>query len=886
MGIVFRATWRPRGAVPRTVAVKLLKAAALPSAHLLDLAARFEAEAATMATAQDGVNEYVAALYGMARGAPRDAWLGALGPYAASVLTPLLSGSGGGSGGGSGALPQELLGLVMRWEEGGTLASLLHSPERAWGGGTPARLLLCAQLASGLCCLHAAGVIHGDIKGENVLLSDRSAAPHPRFSDFGLAELIAAAAASTISSLQEEATVKRGTWPYMAPEMYRLRTAPAAKASRTTDVYALATLCWEVLSGMRPWEGFVEADRLVDLIGGGGLSLESPPLPLDTPAAVKALLAACLSADRTARPRAARMAEVLHQEAQRMGSGAFHVFLSHAWGEDGKHAPLTTEVYLRLLDAGLRVWLDTEEMGANPEESMKRGIGTSGCVVALLSERYGARPNCLRELTWAREQGKPVVGCLADAVPEWFPTAGGPLAALLDPATQLFADLRAAAAVDWAPAGGEVPAAQRELLTKVPAALPRAIKLVQEVLGEIRGTIASTGASATSVAQLGEALAALEPLPGSNAGGGQLVAVEAAVPATVPAPSGEGAGAAGGSGSAAVYPGWTGGQLTGRCVAQLKSGGSACGLAMVGGQLMSGGYGNDLLRVWDPRTGQNVATKSGRGGRIAALPGGRFVTTAGTALTAAVWDAATAARICELEGHTRDVQCLASVPGDLVATGSEDRTVRIWQAATGAQVATLKGHTAYVYALAMLPDGRLASGSSDKTVRLWDLSTLTCSAVLQHDNTVYALAALEGGSLASGCGDHKIYLWNPNSGARECLLEGHRHCVASLAALPQGLLASGSWDTTVRVWNVAARTCVAVLQGHTSWVQGLAALPDGRLASGTSADGDVIRVWELQVAEAAEQVGVATEALEPPCGEGAGTADEGGYDPYRENHFP
>ena len=868
MGLVFRATWRPRGSPPRAVAVKLLPR--LLSAHLQDLAARLEAEAATMAAAQDGLNEFVAALYGMARGAPTEAWLGALGHYAASVLTPLpgagSGGSGGGSGSGSGgsAPSQELLGLVLRWEEGGTLASLLHSPERAWGGGTPERLLLCAQLASGLCCLHAATVIHGDIKGDNVLLSDRSATPHPRISDFGLAELRAAAAASSISSLQEEAAAKRGTWPYMAPEMYRSRAAPAAKASRTTDVYALATLCWEVLSGARPWEGFVEADRLVDLRDGGGLSLESPPLPIDTPAAVKALLATCLSADRAARPRAARMAEVLHQEAQKMGSETFDVFLSHSWGEDDQHAPLTTEVYLRLLDAGLRVWLDTEEMGANPEESMKKGIAASGCVVALLSERYGTRPNCLKELAWAREQGKPVVGCLADATPGWFPSAGGALAALLDPATNFFPDLREVAGVEWAPASGEVPAAQRELLTKAPTALPKVLTLVREKLG---GGVAGAGevvpvpAHCSQGASSGAGAIATEKLAATENGSG----VEAAA-VPVPAPLGS-AGAAGEGGSAAVYPGWTGGQLKGHCVAQLKHGGRAYGLAVVGGQLLSGGT-NKHMCVWDLRTGQNVATIAGKGYSIAALPGGRFATAPGNASPAAVWDAATATRICELQGHTGNVRCVASVPGDLVATGSSDETVRIWRAATGVHVSTLKGHTDCVNALAMLPDGHLASGSYDNTVRLWDLFTRTCTAVLQHDSTVYALASLNGSCLASGCGDNKIYLWNPTSGAREALLEGHTRWVRSLAALLPGLLASGSEDKTVRVWNVAARTCVAVLRGHASWVWGLAALPDGRLASGGYGDDDEIRVWKLQAAVAAEFLGADSAA----GGEVAGVA--------------
>ena len=96
------------------------------------------------------------------------------------------------------------------------MAELLHAPTRAWGAGTAGRLQLCAQLASGVAALHAAGVVHGDVKGENVLLSDLGASPHPRFTDFGFAELRTAASSSRVSSAMGE---KRGTWPYMAPEM-------------------------------------------------------------------------------------------------------------------------------------------------------------------------------------------------------------------------------------------------------------------------------------------------------------------------------------------------------------------------------------------------------------------------------------------------------------------------------------------------------------------------------------------------------------------------------------------------------------------------------------------------------------------------------------------
>jgi hypothetical protein len=88
-------------------------------------------------------------------------------------------------------------------------------------------------------------------------------------------------------------------------------------------------------------------------------------------------------------------------------------------------------------------------MGHDLVASMTGGIEKSGCVVALLSERYGTRPNCLLELRAAKDAGKPVVACLADAAPGWFPAAGSEVAAMVNTAQRLLPDLRAAAAVDW-----------------------------------------------------------------------------------------------------------------------------------------------------------------------------------------------------------------------------------------------------------------------------------------------------------------------------------------------------------------------------------------------------------------------------------------------------
>jgi hypothetical protein len=71
-----------------------------------------------------------------------------------------------------------------------------------------------------------------------------------------------------------------------------------------------------------------------------------------------------------------------------------------------------------------------------------------------------------------------------------------------------------------------------------------------------------------------------------------------------------------------------------------------------------------------------------------------------------------------------DVGGITCGGGGVLLSGSVDRTVRVWCVMTGAQLATLRGHAGAVTALATAPAARLlASASEDRTVRLWALGT-------------------------------------------------------------------------------------------------------------------------------------------------------------------
>ncbi len=108
------------------------------------------------------------------------------------------------------------------------------------------RLKLLAKVCDGVQHAHDQGVIHRDIKADNVLIDERG---QPKVLDFGIAR---ASTSSTLLStvLTDEGSLV-GTLAYMAPEQL---DSSAESATLQVDVYALGVLGFEILTGRLPFE--------------------------------------------------------------------------------------------------------------------------------------------------------------------------------------------------------------------------------------------------------------------------------------------------------------------------------------------------------------------------------------------------------------------------------------------------------------------------------------------------------------------------------------------------------------------------------------------------------------------------------------------------------
>jgi serine/threonine protein kinase len=128
--------------------------------------------------------------------------------------------------------------LVMDYCEGGTLRSLM---EDGLCLQTAQSLKLVADVLIGLDHAHSKGIIHCDIKPENILLNVTNRGWNARISDFGISKLI--------QEIGSESTGNTGSPAYMAPERFY------GQHSHSSDIYAVGILLYEILVGHRPFSG-------------------------------------------------------------------------------------------------------------------------------------------------------------------------------------------------------------------------------------------------------------------------------------------------------------------------------------------------------------------------------------------------------------------------------------------------------------------------------------------------------------------------------------------------------------------------------------------------------------------------------------------------------
>jgi serine/threonine protein kinase len=176
--------------------------------------------------------------------------------------------------------------IAMEYIEGLPLADLI--PEGGMAREQVERY--GAQIADALAYAHEQGVIHGDLKGSNIIVTPEG---NIKLLDFGLGRRIPRSGMAEITSSclsLAEVGATAGTLPYLAPEV--LRGNPTSLQS---DVWALGVLLYQMATGELPFIGATPFELSVEIMVGTPQKLGQLPEPLQS------TLRCCLEKDPPAR---------------------------------------------------------------------------------------------------------------------------------------------------------------------------------------------------------------------------------------------------------------------------------------------------------------------------------------------------------------------------------------------------------------------------------------------------------------------------------------------------------------------------------------------------------------------------------------------------------
>jgi Tol biopolymer transport system component/predicted Ser/Thr protein kinase len=240
--------------------------------------------------------------------------------------------------------------LVTEFVDGGTLKEWARSEKRTWREV----VALLVGVADGLAAAHGAGILHRDIKPDNILVGSNG---YAKLSDFGLAKLEEHSTPEdvtrTLASQKTRPGIILGTIAYMSPEQASGRPTDAR-----SDIFSFGVLLYELLAGQRPFTGASDLELVQAIIHGA-----PSPLAANVPTALRMIVEKAIEKDPADRYQSTRDLVVDLRRLTRLSGEAGSAATAPASAAPPrrlwKTAAIAAPALLLLVLAGgmLRIWL-------------------------------------------------------------------------------------------------------------------------------------------------------------------------------------------------------------------------------------------------------------------------------------------------------------------------------------------------------------------------------------------------------------------------------------------------------------------------------------------------------------------------------------------------